>query len=441
MKSLAPEVVGAVIAHPVHQTNRARIEILIEQLRSCKEPADYNEFQRHLFKAVYEIEERRSQCSRIVKRLRKGESLPVDRPALSNDSDPSVLATWEFELFVYERLARQLRTVGDGLAWRCFGYDRRLILALSRNESPGMMYGKEGLPFELGRVNHLWEDRGHFTLLHDLTNCLRIADLSEFTADGGILLHEVKKNPQADRSAQMKRIEAAVNAVMHGGTLPGDQLDARLVELTEPYVVNLKQLNDLLQLAKQHGCRGMRLPQGRALFATSIPDNYNRWKGNPDAGMAASDSARLRAIKRAGIDKAMHHIQGFSGDTAARSPIMAPWSIYPFSSEDCSALICDLLGFQTILSVDALVDSLTAVGLHADILLNPADGDLSGDKKVLRAWLDNRSLTLHAEGLNVLLYELLEPDAWARGVLETLSVETRPGSPGVVFADEAASWL
>ena len=55
-----------------------------------------------------------------------------------------------------------------------------------------------------------------------------------------------------------------------------------------------------------------------------------------------------------GIDTANHHIKGFSSDTASRSPIMAPWSIYPLSPVDCAALICDLLVFETTVSAQAL---------------------------------------------------------------------------------------
>jgi hypothetical protein len=50
------------------------------------------------------------------------------------------------------------------------------------------MYGKEGLSYELGAIQELWKTKGHFALHHDLTNCLRIADLTEFTADGRIPL-------------------------------------------------------------------------------------------------------------------------------------------------------------------------------------------------------------------------------------------------------------
>ena len=191
---------------------------LITWLRACETMEHCYEFQRHLLGYLYEVEERRAQCSRVIKRLRRGQSLPADVPPPPS-GEPTQLATWELEAYVYERLARQLRMVGDGFAWTCFGYDRRLILALSRNDSPGPMYGKEGLPYELGAIQELWKTKQHFALHHDLTNCLRIADLTEFTADGQRLFHEIKAKPHTEKK-QLERAQAVVDAIMHGGVLP-----------------------------------------------------------------------------------------------------------------------------------------------------------------------------------------------------------------------------
>jgi hypothetical protein len=440
LKSLGQHEAGNVMQHPAQQATAANIAELISWLRSCEKPSDYYEFQRHLFGYLYAVEERRAQCSRIIKRLRRGQSLPADAPAPPYRGDPSQLANWEFEAYVYERLARQLRTVGDGLAWRCLGYDRRMILALSRNESAGPMYGKAGLPYELGRITELWKQDGHFALHHDLTNCLRIADLTEFTDDGGALLREIKAKPHTEKK-QMDRAQAAVDAIMHGGPLPGDRPDARLIELTEPYVTNLKQLVDLIQLAKRHGCRGMKLSQGRALMASSLPTIITRWGHDPEEGTRVMESTRQRAIKRAGIDTALHHIKGYSGDTASRSPIMAPWSIYPFSPVDCACLTCDLVIFETTVSAHALVESLERAGLRGELLLANASGQLGGDMGVVRAHWRNRAMTWHAHGLNLLLYELAEPDTLARGMGEVLLMDDPPSEPVMVYAREAATWL
>jgi hypothetical protein len=444
LKSLDPEDVMSVIGHSAHRANVKRVDKLIRLLRDCRQPGDFYEFQRQLFDALYQVEKRRSQCHRIVRRFEQRRDLPADCPPHPHSGDPTKIESWELERYVFAQLARQLRTVGDGLAWRCFGYDRRVILALSRNDSPGPLYDKEGLQYEIDQIEQIWNESGSFALLHDLTNCLRIADLTEFTTDRGALFHEIKKkagtNGRTERK-QLKRIQAAIDSIMKDGPLPGDQVDARFVSLTQPHTVNLRQLNEILQLAKKHGARGARLPQGRALVAMSLLDTMARWKDDGEGALRAYESTRARVIRRAGIETATHHIIGVSGDSAARSPIMAPWSIYPFAPEDCAALICNLLSFQSILSANALADSLTAVGLHAELLLQPGDGPLSGAKEIIRASLNSRSITLQAQGLNVLLYELLEPDVWAQGIREALRRPNIPSGPALIFADEARSWF
>ena len=163
----------------------------------------------------------------------------------------------------------------------------------------------------------------------------------------------------------------------------------------------------------------MKLPQGRAIVASSLPVMIGRFRNDMEGGAHFLDATRQQAYKRASIDKAMHHIKGYSGDTASRSPIMAPWSIYPFSPADCAGIICDLLFFDTTVSADALVESLERAGLRGEVLLAPADRKLEGDMPVVRAHWRDRAITWHAHGLNQLLYELAKPDALARGITGT----------------------
>ena len=437
--SLGPQLSSAVMTHPAQQASFGRIAGLIGDLRACEQPGDFYEFQRRLFGHLYQVEERRGQCSRMIKRLRRGRGAPQDAPPPPHSGDPGTAESWELEAYVYERVARQLRMVGDGLAWRCFGYDRCVILTLCRNASPGPMYGKEGLPHELGRIQELWENDGHFALHHDLTNCLRIADLTEFT-DVGMWLREIKRTPHTEK-AQMDRAQAAVDALMHGGELPGPRRDARLIQLSEPYVTNLAQLGELIQIAKDTGCAGTALTQGRALLASSLPACLRRWGADHAEQGRVLTATRQQAIEQAGIATAMHHIRGLSGDTASRSPIMAPWSIYPFSPEECAALICDLLIFETIVSGEALVASTEQAGLLGELLLTPADVQVGDAMCVLRAHWHERALTWHAHSLGLALYELVEPGTLARGTKEALQLDAPPAEPVMVYTGEARTWL
>lgn len=437
--SIGEENSRAVLMHPAQQDMVHTVARLITWFRACETLDHCFEYQSHLFGYLHEVEERRGQCSRVLKRLRRGQSLPADVPP-PPDGDTAKLETWELEAYVFERLARQLRTVGDAFAWSCSGYDRRVIVALSRNDSPGPMYGKEGLPYELGAIQELWKTKGHFALHHDLTNCLRIADLTEFTADGRLLFHEIKAKPHTEKK-QLERAQAVVDAINYGGVLPNSIGDSRLVELQEPYVTNLKQLNDLLQFAKMNGCHGMKLPQGRAIVTSSLPAMIGRFRTDMEEGTRFLDSTRQQAYKRAGIDKVLHHIKGYSGDKASRSPIMAPWPIYPLTPTDCAGLVCDVLFFDTTVSADALVESLERAGLTGEVLLAPADVTLEGAMPVVRAHWRNRAVTWHAHGLNQLLYELAEPDALARGIREVIQMDDPPGEPTIIYKDEATSWF
>lgn len=137
----------------------------------------------------------------------------------------------------------------------------------------------------------------------------------------------------------------------------------------------------------------------------------------------------------------MHHIRGVSGDTAARQPILAPWSIYPFPPADCAALICDILIFETITSDQALMASFERAGLRGEVLLTPANGQLAGATDVVRAHLGQRALTWHAYGLGVLLYELAEPDTLTRGSAELLRMANPPTEPAIAYTGESETWL
>jgi hypothetical protein len=441
LRSLDQESLVKVMMHPAQRETAADIAELIGGLRKCEQLSHLYELQHYLFGLVYQVEERRFQCARILELLKKRGRLPAkDVPVPPHYGEPTDPSAWELELYIYARLARQLRTIGDGLAWCCFGYDRRIILTLCRNNPAGPMYPKKGLPYELGRIEELWKQDGEFALHHDLTNCLRISDLTRFTTDRRAVLEEVKAPGTKQKKKQKNRAQTAVDAIMHGGQLPGGR-DARLIQLNEPYVTNLEQLGDLIGLAKEHGCRGMKLSQGRAMVASSVPKVIDRWSADFTVADHVLSTTRARAIKRAGIETALHHINGYSADTASRSPIAAPWSIYPFDPVDCAAIVCDMLVFETIVSAAALVESMERVGLTGEVLLPLENGLMRNDIGVVQAhWRDN-SLTWHAYGLNVLLYELAEPDTLARGTHEVLMMDNPPTEPVLVYANEARTWL
>ena len=50
-------------------------------------------------------------------------------------------------------------------------------------------------------------------------------------------------------------------------------------------------------------------------------------------------------------------------------------------------------------------------------------------------------MTWHAHSLGLVLYELVEPETWARGTTEALQLDSPPGEPVMVYTGEARMWL
>ena len=173
-----------VFVHPRHEAAQKALPDLIGQLRAAANVKDGYEFQQELIAYVRETEEARNAFSKAVKRMGDGKSPQPDAPEPQSGGDPSLLETWQLERDVCERIARQFRCVGDALAWRVFGFERRNIIALCQNAPPGVWAGKAGAQAELDTVEQAYRQDGQFAILHDMTNCLNIGDVTIFRDDG-----------------------------------------------------------------------------------------------------------------------------------------------------------------------------------------------------------------------------------------------------------------
>ena len=178
LRDLDPSVLPMVMLHPSQLRVREEIAVLITQLRSAAVAADLFDMQNSVFGALYRVDERRAEATRVVKRLLGGRSLPADSPHVPPFGGVGEVDTWELEVLVHERLGRQLRSVGDALAWHVYAYNRQAVMAMGQNQSPGPLVKRAGtaddettgLAAELGAPQELWSERRHFALMHELTN-------------------------------------------------------------------------------------------------------------------------------------------------------------------------------------------------------------------------------------------------------------------------------
>ena len=431
---------GRVMNHPIQQDAYRDLVQLITDLRSCRTYRDYSRFQEQLLEKVLMVQEHRRICRGVAKRLRECKAVPPTAPALRSDGHASDPQTWDLEIDVCERVDRQLRSIADALAWRVFSYDRRVIVALSRNDPSGQMAGKAGLQAERDFIAQWSEDENHFVLMHDLTTCLRIGDATLFKSLGDeyeAYLYEIKTDADRRRSKQLRKKKLAEEALRSGGPLPDDP-EGRFVTLNVPYKTHLPMLRDAFDIAADRGVVGMKVPGGRVMFAADLRRGYERW--SEEEFLEQTDRAYKAALRRAGILDVGKHLFFGSDDMAARSPIHPPWAIYPLHPIACANLITDAAVYVVTVSSESLLRALHTVGLRAEWVLPAGQETLAPGQIVLRAYNSVRGVEIKASDMQRFLLELVDLQTWAQSVRELLTLNDLSGHPWPYYLDEGKDW-
>lgn len=442
-----------VLGHPRHELAQGVLVELIRDLRACDSNEAGYEFQRRLLDLRLAVDSDRNGFSRAVKRMKAGRSPQADAPEPQSGLDVGELATWQLELDVCERVARQLRCIGDALAWRVFGFQRRYILALCRNDPPGVMAGKKGLIAERERVDQAWKDCGQFAIMHDLTNCLRIGDVTIFTADGPEVI-EVKSSSERRSPAQLRRIAAAQEALKALGPLPDDKRGHRLYDLDVTFKTHLDLLRLATERASRDGVFATRVPGDRALVVADLYGcNLQGWNSSEMNERAQRQLAA--AQRRAGIDGEREYTVGATSfDLVARDPLRVPLAAYPLDPIACARLIGDLSVFVVVTSGLALADALWNSGIDATWVREPSTADLTSGEVLMElrsavtepligtvVMQRERMLQMCRSEIDRYLIELIEQRAWIEGIrCLTTRDKLMPRQPWPCYRDEHLTW-
>src|SRR6266851_4749352 len=131
------------------------------------------------------------------------------------------------------------RRLGDSLAWVLFGGDKKLIEPLSRNERIHVTPDGHGSRGMLIAARHQANQGLGFPLIHDITGCLRIGDVTFIRVSEGSerkyetveikTRHSLKRRLEAERLAEYEYQIQIISAVPADGT-PADRVTIRASE-------------------------------------------------------------------------------------------------------------------------------------------------------------------------------------------------------------------
>jgi hypothetical protein len=442
--SLSNAELRQVLTHERHKQNLGVVRALVARLHKLRMPADYYEFHRELVAGIYSADKWRAQCSEIERLLRGGA-----------ESDPSWQAVdWRLERIVADRMCRQLRSVGDGLAWKVLAYERHLIVALGHNRSDPSLFGKVGFGCELRVLQDTWEKNGHFAILHDATNCLTVGDLTICSEMHAPWVNATSHTCNPERwviaevksirgicktrfsGRQLKRAQMAINAVVNNTPLVGeDGVPRTFFRSTKQYKTHLRQVATTLEDAWR---TGHAVGQLRSHWVVSARAPVQAWdSGTPWSTYAAKDD---KALLKAGLNTVRDRFLLTSADALRLAPGRAPFSIYPFRPAICAALICDYLAFVSMLGINALTDALLTAGFTGVQEIRPIDLS-QHDRAVVRGFIKTKGMSINNGALAQIVFEAVDLKREAEAMLEySLRPDATPAIGVLTLKNERATW-
>jgi hypothetical protein len=297
---------------------------------------------------------------------------------------------------------------------------------------------KDGLQSELECVDDA-KTRGHFALLHDLTSCLRIADVSEFTAEGPVVLKEVKTRPDRRDPAQLRRINAVIDCLVSGQPLQqrGGQV-SQLLQVPQQMKSAARDLEEIIALADRDGSAAVSLGEGRMATVTSTTSDA--YVEDPSAVRVAFQEKLVKAAARAGLS-AQDLARSWSTENAGKISTEAPHSIFPLSTRDCARIICDQVIIQSLFSRRAIAQALVAQGFTVHVRdTDNIDPEVEKNPVCMSATTRDCSVEITTANLRQMLNEFLDLRRWAEAIAYLSQSLPQLPIASITFSNERATW-
>jgi hypothetical protein len=269
------------------------------------------------------------------------------------------------------------RLIADGIAWRTLQFNRFHIRVLSQAHSPGPVNDKAGRIAEELQAKKVAEQLGHFVLFNDVTNILRVGDLvfinpdtkpqrpaiAEMKKKKMILFTSVGRkidNNQALNKQEIRLLQA--QSAILTNTFSVDGRKAPVLNINPVSIKDkLNKVNKMIVQANKSGsCEGYLTPYMYfcALDLTCFKHGDLEGLKNAESTKAPQDLTPIAFWSS-------YDTIGIYEKDILRST--APFTVYPFSTDNIIKLIFGELSTQVIIYRDPLVKAFKELGWELKI--------------------------------------------------------------------------
>lgn len=178
------------------------------------------------------------------------------------------LESLQIRLFAHKNIVRILKTIVDGIVWRNICFDRPILRLIASNRITGYIDVNEpGFIGVLDLAKYIVWHKKSVVIINDLSNFLRIGDVTEITKSGiyvqeskgkgrkikniFTLLKDLRKASKI--SKQSERLLRVQTAISHRKIIVDNQQTIQIRNLKMPFINYLNDVKKIISKAKRDG--------------------------------------------------------------------------------------------------------------------------------------------------------------------------------------------
>jgi len=305
---------------------------------------------------VHMLEEVLNQESAVKHYRERLADLESKKEAATSEETQKEIRFVKGQRFFHRMYANAIRTIGDGIAWRAFGYDRAAMRLLGERETKQHL-SNEGTIQELREWSYQFDRGSGIAILNALTNCLAFGDVTVVGNDGSIEIVEVKssKTKSSRKVRQRQAMQEVVANLCEGeGQNEGRDVKIEILPITpESY---LSKVEELLQTAGERGWAARRITDWLYIEAFDFRELKTGEEIKELTGQTR-EAAIGEWERRGDFVTDMNTLNVIS-----YTPNSAPFSIFPFRSRTCVDLLIGAKFYVSFLNVSAIEREFTKRG-------------------------------------------------------------------------------
>lgn len=345
------------------------------------------------------------------------------------------------ESLICRKLIQILRTIGDGIAWRTLRYDRAVIYQLALKAQTGALDLRSTMDEFAVAHGGAYKDN-NLTIVNGVTNALRYGDCTSIDRDGHVKIAEVKSGKGSKKSGKakkqrrnLKRKTDFINTGF-GVTQAGpSHIFVHQCELRS----HLSGVRELIENARKGLAAHARLSNCLAVEVLS-----REWQEEKKLIVNNPFQHSNSAFTYSSLDYFFRYPRN-----------VAPYSVFPFSADDCTDLMTGDLVLLSHFNHRNLVRSFRRRNLVVEVptneqfesFMNLPPGERNLRQEEISMKVSRRSdlveLTVHQALLARHLYEFLDEESFVDAAIEALDSPDRATLGRALYpkyAEESLLW-